>query len=86
LIGDTLSSNQSNIGEHVVEFYQKLFSEPIRWRPKVDGLSFDSILEFEARWLERAFEEEEVRKVVSAINGDKAPGLDGFFMGFFQTC
>jgi hypothetical protein len=28
LIGDTLSSNQSDIGEHVVEFYKKLFSEP----------------------------------------------------------
>jgi hypothetical protein len=86
LIGDTLSSNQSEIGEHVVEFYQKHFSELFRWRPKVDGLSFDSILESEARWLERAFEEEEVRKVVSAMNVDKALGPDGFSMAFFQTC
>jgi hypothetical protein len=52
----------------------------------VDGLSFDSIMESEARWLERAFEEEEVRKVVLAMNGDKAPGPDGFSMVFFQTC
>jgi hypothetical protein len=86
LIGDTLSSNQSDIGEHVVEFYKKLFSEPFQWRPKVDGLSIDSILESEARWLERAFEEEEVRKVVLAMNGDKALGPDGFSMAFFQTC
>jgi hypothetical protein len=86
LIEDTLSSNQSDIGEHVVEFYKKLFSEPFQWRPKVDGLSIDSILESEARWLERAFEEEEVRKVVLAMNGDKALGPDGFSMAFFQTC
>jgi len=86
LIGDTLSSNQSDIGEHVVEFYKKLFYEPFQWRPKVNGLSFDSILESEARWLERAFEEEEVRKVVLAMIGDKAPGPDGFSMAFFQTC
>jgi hypothetical protein len=36
--------------------------------------------------LERVFEEEEVRKVVSAMNGDKASGLDGFSMAFFQEC
>jgi hypothetical protein len=27
-------------------------------RPLVEGISFDSILESEANWLERAFEEE----------------------------
>jgi hypothetical protein len=86
LIGDTLSSKQTEIGEHVVEFYQKLFSEPSRWRPRVYGISFDSILESDASWLERAFKEEEVRKVVSAMNGDKAPSLDGFSMAFFQAC
>jgi hypothetical protein len=85
LIGDT-PSNQTEIGEHVVMFYQKLFSKPCRWRPMVDGISFDSILVFEASWLERAFQEEEVRKVVSAINGEKAPGPDGFSMAFFQAC
>jgi hypothetical protein len=52
----------------------------------VDGLSFDSILEFEACWWERDFGEEEVRKVVKAMVGDKASGLDGFSMAFFQAC
>jgi len=51
----------------------------------VDGISFDSILESEASWLEIAFVEEEVRKVVSAMNGDKAPGLDGYSIAFFQA-
>jgi hypothetical protein len=52
----------------------------------VDGISFDSILESEANCLERAFEEEEVRKVVSAMVGDRTPKPDGFSMAFFQAC
>jgi hypothetical protein len=54
-------------------------------RPSVDGISFDSILESEANWMERAFEEE-VRNVVSAMDGDKAPGPNGFSMAFFKEC
>jgi hypothetical protein len=33
--------------------------------------------------LEREFEEEEVRKVVLAMERDKVPGLDGFSIAFF---
>jgi hypothetical protein len=87
LIGDTQSSDQTEIGVHIVQFYQKLFTEQCRWRPMVDGISFDFVLESEASWLDRAFEEEEeVRKVVSAMVKDKAPSLDGFSMVFFQAC
>jgi hypothetical protein len=64
----------------MVKLYQKLFTEPCRWRPMVGGISFDSILKFEASWLE------EVRKVVSAMNGNKELGPDGFSMAFFQAC
>jgi hypothetical protein len=52
----------------------------------VDGIFFDSISESDASWLERSFEEEEVRKVVSTMNGDKALGPNGFSMAFFQAC
>ena len=52
----------------------------------MDGITFESILEVEAGWLERDFEEEEVRKVVSKMNGNKASGLEGFSMAFFQVC
>jgi hypothetical protein len=33
--------NQTEIGEHIVKFYQTLFTKLCRWRPMVDGLSFD---------------------------------------------
>jgi hypothetical protein len=52
----------------------------------VDGLSFDSIDEVDASWLEREFEEREVWGVVKAMNGDKVSGLDGYSMAFFQAC
>ena len=69
MIGNGPSSNQDKVSEHIVEFYQKLFFEQCSWRPMEDGISFDSILEVEASWLERVFEEEEVKKVVSKMNG-----------------
>jgi hypothetical protein len=50
----------------------------------VDVLLLDSILETEASWLERDFEE--VKTIVIAMNGDKAPSLDGFSMVFFHAC
>jgi hypothetical protein len=84
MIGDTPSSNPVEISEHIVKFYQKLFTEQCRWRPLVDGISFDSISAVEASWLERDFEEDEVRKVVFKMNGNKVRGPDGFSMAFFQ--
>jgi hypothetical protein len=74
LIDGTISTNRSEISEHIVQFYKKLFTEQFSWRPVVDGLSFDSIDEAEASWLERDFEEREVWEVVKAMNGDKALG------------
>jgi len=79
-------SNWVEICKLIGQFYRKLFTEKCNWRPLVDGLSFDSILESESYWLERDFGEQEERKVVKAMVGDKAPGLDGFSMAFFQTC
>ena len=86
MIGDRLSSNKTEISEHIVDFYKKLFSEQCRWRLKVDGIAFESISEVESGWLERAFEKDEVRKVVLKMNGNKASGPEGFSMAFFQVC
>jgi hypothetical protein len=86
MIGDNPSSNPAEISEHIIEFYQKLFTEQCNWRPMVDGISFDSISEEEVSWLERDFEEDEIRKVVFMMNGNKALGPNGFSLAFFQTC
>ena len=52
----------------------------------MDNQVFSSIAEEEKMWLERDFEEMEVWQVVKGMDGDKAPGPDGFTMAFFQSC
>jgi len=52
----------------------------------LDDLSFDSVGEVEAYWLERDFEEWEILEVVKAMNGDKALDPDGYSTAFFQAC
>lgn len=66
-----------------MHFYNNLYSEQFIWWPNLDGLSFGSIDAVEANWLEKAFEEGEVFGVAKAMKGDKASGLDSYFMAFF---
>ena len=72
--------------EKVVQFYKSLYQEQETWRPTVDGLDFDMISEEDQAFLERKFDREEVFQVVKELQGDKAPGPDGFTMAFFQKC
>ena len=53
--------------------------------PTMDGLDFAFIEEDERLPLEE-FTKEEVVQVLREMEGDKAPGLDGFTMAFFQKC
>uniref|UniRef100_A0A2N9EX59 Reverse transcriptase domain-containing protein n=1 Tax=Fagus sylvatica TaxID=28930 RepID=A0A2N9EX59_FAGSY len=85
-INGELSSNLADIKAQIIEFYKNLYSEDVGRRPLLDGLHFSSISSDEAGWLERPFEEEEIFQAVSKINGDKAPGPDGFPMSFFHAC
>jgi hypothetical protein len=86
IINGSLSSEATDIKEHIVQFYTQLFTESCSRRPIPDGLSFQSIESEEGLWLERDFEESEVLEVIKELQGDKAPGPDGFTMGFVQTC
>jgi hypothetical protein len=52
----------------------------------LDDLSFGSIDEAGACWLERDFEEIEVLEVVKAMNGEKASSPDNYSLLFFQAC
>ncbi len=85
-INGVLSTNQDAIKAEISGFYQQLYIEDTTCRLLLDGLAFSSISPEEASWLERPFEEEEICKVVSNMNGDKAPGLDGFPMSFYHAC
>lgn len=54
-------------------------------RPKVDGLNLPHLDEGQADWLEKLFEEE-VKKVVWLMEGDKPLALDGFTLAFYKSC
>lgn len=55
LVNGLVSSDQSEIREHIVLSYNRLSLKQFSWWPKLDGLAFESIVEEEANWLERQF-------------------------------
>ena len=69
----------------ITQFYRQLYSETEVHRPLLDDVAFSRISEEDASWLDRPFDEDEVFGVVHDFNGDKASGLDGFTMAFFQS-
>jgi hypothetical protein len=85
-INGELSTDPDAISDHITLFYNRLFTEEESQRPLLDGLDFSMISDEDAAWLERSFDDDEVVGVVMGFNGDKAPGPDGFTMGFFQSC
>jgi hypothetical protein len=86
IVNGSSTSDPSSIGEHVVTYYESLFLEPLSWRPRLDNLEFDRLNGEEVSSLEDPFEEREVREVIKGMDRDKALGLDGFSMAFFQDC
>ena len=56
------------------------------WKADIGGLQLDQISQQEAETLERPFTEEEIYVALMEMNGDKAPGPDGFTMAFWQSC
>jgi hypothetical protein len=83
-VNSSVSSDQPAIREHIVQFYESLFSKQYNWRPRLDGLAFNSLAPEEASRLELPFEEREVPEVVKGMNIDKILGPDGFPMAFFK--
>jgi hypothetical protein len=74
------------LGDHIVNYYDSLFTEPLSWRPQLDNLEFNMLSTTEATSLEEPFDEKEVWEVIKGMDRDKAPGPDGFSMAFFQEC
>jgi hypothetical protein len=86
IIDGSLSSNPDDIRDHAANYYESLFTESLSWRPRLDDLEFDSLSAGEASSLEAPFLEREVKDVIFGMDGNKAPGPDGFSMAFFQAC
>ena len=85
VVNGIVNTNQSEIGEGLVSFYQGLFSDDVVRKPLLDGLDFSSIDETDRDILDRHFTEDEVWGVVWHMSGEKAPVPDGFSLAFFQS-
>lgn len=73
---------KEDIITHVQEFFSSHYSKKGMVRSLLNKLEFASIVDENACWLERAFEEDEVRAaVVFDLGRDKAPRPDGFPYG-----
>ncbi|XP_075645067.1 uncharacterized protein LOC142616063 [Castanea sativa] len=91
LKGDFLEAKVSGLDEldvlsQIFLFYQGLYKETEVGCPSMDGLDFACIEEDERLSLEKEFMKEEVIQVLREMEGDKAPGPNGFTMAFFQKC
>ena len=68
---------------NVVNAFKTLLSDPRDWRASTDGLPFSSITALEASRLELPFSEAKVYLALCELNGDEAPGSDGFTIAFW---
>ena len=82
-VNGSSTSDPAIISNHIVNFYESLFSEPLSWRSRVDNLEFEVLNVDEVASLEEPFEEREVREVIKGMDKDKAPGPDGFYLAFY---
>ncbi|WMV44510.1 hypothetical protein MTR67_037895 [Solanum verrucosum] len=65
-------------------FYKRLF-EVADWGPKLGGLGFSHIGREESEWLERAIQEEELKRAVEGCASNKALAPD-VSTDFFKHC
>jgi hypothetical protein len=86
VVNGTPTLDPTMVGNHIVNYYDSLFTEPLNWRPRLDNIEFDMLSNSDASSLEEPFEEREVWEVIKGMDGDKAPGPDGFSMAFFKDC
>ncbi|RVX11718.1 Transposon TX1 uncharacterized 149 kDa protein [Vitis vinifera] len=83
--GVRLTEDQE-VRDGIVNAYQQLLSESSDWKADIGGLVLKQISLSEADALELPFSEAEIYAALMGMNGDKALGLDGFTVAFWQNC
>ena len=72
--------------EGIVNAFQHLLSEELGWRVDIEGMHLNRLNSREVEVLELPFIEEEIYSALMEMNGDKAPGSNGFTVAFWQAC
>ena len=79
--GDWLNGTEE-VRTDIVNAFKVLLSNPGDWRVSLEVLNFSRLNDMEAIRLEVPFTEEDVHIALANLNGDKAPGPDGFTAAF----
>ena len=79
-------TEEQDVREGVANAYHQMLSENAEWKVNIGGLQLDHLSLQETENLELPFSEEEVCSALMEMNGDKAPGPDGFTVAFWQDC
>ena len=82
---DSLAEEQE-VKEGIVNAFQHQLLEEPGWRAGIEGLHLQRLNHSEAEVLEMPFTKEEIFLAMMEMNGDKAPGPDGFTVAFWQSC
>ena len=83
-VGGVWLSKEQEVRSRIVDAFKKLLTEDSEWKADIGGLILNQISQQEADTLELPFMEEEVHSALMDMNGDKAPGPDGFTVAFWQ--
>nr|CAN69965.1 hypothetical protein VITISV_039410 [Vitis vinifera] len=79
-------TEEQDMREGIANAYQQLLSENSNWKADIGGLLLKQSSPSEADGIELPFFETEIYAALMGMNGDKAPGLDGFTVAFWQSC
>lgn len=71
---------------HIAAYFMNLYKELGFERLKLNGVQFNQISSNMRLWLERPFEEDEIKRVVWNIEDDEAPGPNVFSMAYCKSC
>ncbi|RVX01885.1 Transposon TX1 uncharacterized 149 kDa protein [Vitis vinifera] len=85
-INEVRFAEDQEVRDGIVNAYQQLLSESSDWKADIGGLVLTQISLSEAEALECPFSEAEIYAALMGMNGDKAPGPDGFTVAFWQSC
>ena len=83
---ETVLTDQREIVGEIVSFFENLYKEGDLGWWDFKEINWGRIAQANALWLERPFEEEEIKKAVFEIDREKSPGPDGYTGAFFQDC
>ncbi|KAM7498116.1 hypothetical protein LguiA_022530 [Lonicera macranthoides] len=80
----SIVNSESDIVNEILEYFKKLYTKRDRRSVGFQGLEWSPIGSEKNQWLERPFEESEIKAAIDACEGDKAPGPDDFTIEAFK--